>query len=152
MNKYEKKLRKIKGLYSLLNKQNEQIAIKQVKEADVWCCRTYTEFCFEFDSEYACFELNVFKHSVKYSDYSGLEYRTPTGLDYYKIMDIFYGTDCKNFKNIKISYLNDYVGQLTKFVRNALKHGMDSMSYRTQTEYVKVANYLDFEEKESLQE
>ena len=139
MNKIEKKLRKIKGLYSLLNEQTKQNAIKDVKQSKGYKTRAYPEFFFDYSMRYACLELKVFKNEV--SDYYslGTVFGNGFGLNYYELMDVMFYCD-EDFVGVDKKQLNEYIQQLTKFVRKALKDGVDSMSYGVQTESVKVMN------------
>lgn len=146
MNKIEKKLRKIKGLYNLLNEQTKQNAIKDVKQSKGYKTRTYPEFSFDYSMRYASLELKVFKNEV--SDYYslGTVFGNGFGLNYYELMDVMFYCG-EDFVGVDKKRLNEYIQQLTKFVRKALKNGVDSMSYGVQSESVKVTNYLDFEER-----
>lgn len=147
MNKIEKKLRKIKGLYSLLNNQLKQNAVADVKKELGFRSANYPEFAFDYSMRFSSVELRVFKNKV--SDYYdiGMVYGDAFGLNYYELMDVMFSCD-KDFVGVNMVRLNEYIEQLTKFVRKALKEGIDSMDYGVQTESVKVTNYLDFEEKQ----
>lgn len=147
MNKIEKKLRKIKGLYSLLNNQLKQNAVADVKKELGFRSANYPEFVFDYSMRFSSIELRVFKNKV--SDYYdiGMVYGDAFGLNYYELMDVMFSCD-KDFVGVNMVRLNEYIEQLTKFVRKALKEGIDSMDYGVQTEFVKVTNYLDFEEKQ----
>lgn len=147
MNKIEKKLRKIKGLYSLLNNQLKQNAVADVKKELGFRSANYPEFAFDYSMRFSSIELRVFKNKV--SDYYdiGMVYGDAFGLNYYELMDVMFSCD-KDFVGVNMVRLNEYIEQLTKFVRKALKEGIDSMDYGVQTESVKVTNYLDFEEKQ----
>lgn len=147
MNKIEKKLRKIKGLYSLLNNQLKQNAVADVKKELGFRSANYPEFAFDYSMRFSSIELRVFKNKV--SDYYdiGMVYGDAFGLNYYELMDVMFSCD-KDFVGVNMVRLNEYIKQLTKFVRKALKEGIDSMDYGVQTESVKVTNYLDFEEKQ----
>lgn len=149
MNKNEKKLRKIKGMYNLLNTQIKADAIAHVKnEHNKWRYRTYPDFKFEYDPEFACFELKVFKNQVNFYYSQGLVFGNASGLDYYPLLDVFYGSDHVGFTRLNPKYFNEYIEYLTKFVRKALTDGIESMKFGTQTEKVEVTNYLDFEAKQ----
>lgn len=147
MNKIEKKLRKIKGLYSLLNNQLKQNAVADVKKELGFRSANYPEFAFDYSMRFSSIELRVFKNKV--SDYYdiGMVYGDAFGLNYYELMDVMFSCD-KDFVGVNLVRLNEYIEQLTKFVRKALKEGIDSMDYGVQTKSVKVTNYLDFEEKQ----
>lgn len=147
MNKIKKKLRKIKGLYSLLNNQLKQNAVADVKKELGFRSANYPEFAFDYSMRFSSIELRVFKNKV--SDYYdiGMVYGDAFGLNYYELMDVMFSCD-KDFVGVNMVRLNEYIEQLTKFVRKALKEGIDSMDYGVQTESVKVTNYLDFEEKQ----
>ncbi len=146
MNKIEKKLRKIKGLYNLLNEQIKQNAIADVKKECGFRSATYPEFAFDYSMVFSSIELKVFKNKV--SDYYGfgMVFGDAIGLNYYDLMDVMFSCG-EGFIGVNKKRLNDHIEQLTKFVRSALRVGVDSMSYGVQTEYVKVTNYLDFEER-----
>lgn len=145
MYKIEKKLRKIKGLYKQLSIKNGKEAIEKAKNDNMHWDKLYVEFDFEYSIKYSSIALNVYKSTVRYGYDKRLEFRIASGLDYYNLMDVmFYG---ENFEDADMKRLNEYVEYLTKFVRKALKDGMESMAYSIQTEHVKVSNYLDFEEK-----
>lgn len=144
MYKIEKKLRKIKGLYEQLSISNKQKAIEKAKN-DIYWHKLYVEFDFEYSIKHSSFALNVYNITVRFGSDKRLEFRTASGLDYYNLMDVmFYG---ESFEDADMKRLNEYIEYLTKFVRKALKDGMESMAYSIQTEHVKVSNYLDFEEK-----
>lgn len=146
MNKIEKKLLKIKGLYNLLNEQLKQNAIAEVKKECGLRSANYPEFAFDYSMRFSSIELKVFKNKV--SDYYGfgMVFGDAFGLNYYELMDVMFSCD-EGFIGVNKKRLNDHIEQLTKFVRSALRVGVDSMSYGVQTEYVKVTNYLDFEER-----
>lgn len=147
MNKIEKKLRKIKGLYELLNKQIKQNAIDSVKQESAYRTRNYPEFVFDYNTKFSSFELKVFKNEVTFYYAYGLIFGNGFGLNYYDLIDVMLSCD-KDFVGVNMVRFNEHIEQLTKFVRNAIRNGVDSMNYGVQIEYVKVSNYLDFKEKE----
>ena len=149
MNKIEKKLRKIKGLYNLLNEQIKQKAIADVKKECGFRSANYPEFAFDYSMVFSSIELKVFKNKVSdYYDF-GMFFGDAFGLNYYELMDVMFSCG-EDFVGVNMVRFNEYIEQLTKFVRKALKGGIDSMNYGVQIEYVKVTNYLDFEEKTNV--
>lgn len=148
MNKIERKLRKIKGLYGLLNNEIRSSAVNYVNVENSLRCKSYPEFVFEYDPDFACFDLKVFKNQVVFYYTKGLIFGNASGLDFYTLLDVFYGSDKAGFTGLNSKYFNECVEYLTKFVRKALKDGLDSMEFGMQTEQVKVTDYLDFKEKQ----
>ena len=65
MNKIEKKLRKIKGLYNLLNEQLKQNAIADVKKECGFRSANYPEFAFDYSMRFSSIELKVFKNKER---------------------------------------------------------------------------------------
>lgn len=67
MNKIEKKLRKIKGLYNLLSLKNQNDAIERAKNDSMYWKKVYVDFDFEYNIKFSTFSLNVYKSTVMYN-------------------------------------------------------------------------------------
>lgn len=148
MNKHEKKLRKIKGLYEMLNNKNQLAAERKAKEGKCWNTSSYVVFDFIYKPDNAWVELNWYRYQVSYHLWSNkFNYGHTGNIDNGNLLDIFWGGGYKGFDGCPRFY--DNIQSTIKFVRNALKNGIDSMNYGTYTETVRLTNYLDFEEKEN---
>lgn len=149
MNKYEKKLRKIKGLYEMLNEKSRKDAEQQARS--VTYDKNCTIFHFDYNPDYASIELWYWKYVVNYWFLDKrFHYGNASGVNDAHILELFWGSEYKGF--VGCPRFHDNLQSAIKFVRNALKNGIDSMNYGTYTETVRLTNYLDFEEKEIITE
>jgi len=157
MNKIEKKLMKLKGLYELLSKQEKNLALKKL-QADMldskhlkYLGEGYIQFEFEARSDLSMVSLRYYKYRVKECGWLkdsfnfGLD-NLVTDLSYGELLDYWY--EGENFRGTTLKRIDQELASCVGFVRKALKDGLDSMDYGYYTKTVKVTDYLDFEEKD----
>lgn len=159
MNKIEKKLMKLKGLYELLSKQEKDLALKKLQEDQSdpkhlkYWGKGYIQFEFEVHSSLSTVSLKYYKHRVKECMWLkdsfdfGLD-NLVTDLSYGELLDYWYAGE--NFSGTTLKRIDEELASCVGFVRKALKDGLDSMKYGYYTKTVKVTDYLDFEEKDKI--
>lgn len=157
MNKIEKKLRKLKGLYELLSKQEKNLALKKLQEDQLdprhisYLGKRYIQFEFEVYSSSSTISLRYYKCRVTESIWprGSFDFGFDTlveGLACGELLDYWY--EGENFSGTTLKRVDEEMASCVGFVRKALKDGLDSMEYGHYTKTVKVTDYLDFEEKD----